>query len=135
MDKKIPKEELWKVYNNLPEDLKTAIFSEDTADAIWNICKLCNINDVSIVAKEVGNVLMGFLPPEKIGETLKKKLKIDESAVKKLEINIQHYIFNPVIDDLMEIYHPEKLEEAKREFKEIEKKKKKKGKDVYRETL
>jgi hypothetical protein len=132
MEEEFSKEELWKIYEKLPKDLKEAIFSEDTADAIWNICKLCNINRVSVVAKRVGNVLMGLLPPEKLKETLQKELKLDNSTAKKLDVYIQHYVFNPVIDDLMALYHPEKLEKIE---EEIEARQEKRSKDVYREPV
>jgi len=58
----LSKEKLWKIFEMLPDDLKDAILSEDTAEAIWNICKLCNIEmeKVPEISKYVGNVLMGF---------------------------------------------------------------------------
>jgi len=33
------REELWKIYKKLPEDLREAISSEDVANSIYSICK------------------------------------------------------------------------------------------------
>ena len=126
----LSKEELWKIYKTLPEDLKEVLFSIDTSEAIWNICRLCEINEVATVAKYVGKVLMGLLPPEELKAALKKDLKLDEERASKLNTYIQHYIFNPVADDLRELYHPEEKEIKEKEIEE-----KPKVKDVYREPI
>ena len=120
----------WEVYKKLPASLQEAIFSPDTADAIWHICQLCDINEVAKVAKRVGDVLIGSLPPEDLQQTLKKELGLDDNVAKKLDTYIQHYIFNPVADDLRELYHPEEKEIEEKEAEE-----KPKVKDVYREPI
>ena len=127
---KITREEFWKLYKVLPEDLKEALFSVDTQDAIVNICKLCDIEDETKVAEIVGDVLIGLLPPEEFKEEAKKKLNLDENKAKKLDMYIQHYIFNPVADDLRELYHPEE-----KEIKEKEVVEKPKVRDIYRESI
>jgi hypothetical protein len=51
----------------LPGKLKDAIFSEKTAESIFNICARYEIEDgerISKVAKFVGRGLMGLLPTE-----------------------------------------------------------------------
>jgi hypothetical protein len=129
MEEEFSKEELWKIYKSLPEDLKETLFSPDTSEAIWNICKLCEINEVAKVAKYVGRVLMGLLAPENLKEVLKKELNLDEDTASKLDTYIQHYIFNPVADDLRELYHPEEKETEKEVVEE-----KVRG-DIYREPI
>ena len=125
----ITKEEFWKLYKALPEDLKEVLFSIDTQEAILNICKLCEIEEEPKVAKLVGDVLTGLLSPEELKDALKKNLNFDEDKAKKLDMYIQHYIFNPVADDLRELYHPEEkeVEETKTEKITV--------KDVYREPI
>jgi len=127
---KITREEFWKLYKVLPEDLKEALFSVDTQEAIVNICKLCNVEDDATVAELVGDVLIGLLPPEEFKEEAKKRLNLDENEAKKLDAYIQHYIFNPVADDLRELYHPEE-----KEIKEKEAAEKPKVRDIYREPI
>jgi len=121
-------EDYWKIYKTLPQDLKEAIFSEDTAEAIWNICRLCNINNVSKVAELVGDVLCGLLPPSEFKEKIIKELNIDEQTANKLFLYIQHYVFDPVRDDLEKLY-----EEAQTTKTEVEASPPKK--DLYREPL
>jgi hypothetical protein len=38
MPEEYTKEQLWKLYEKLLEELKEAIFSEETANSIWDIC-------------------------------------------------------------------------------------------------
>ena len=102
----LSKDDLWKIYEMLPESLKQAIVSEDTADAIWNICKICNIKeeDVPKIAKEVGNVLMGLLPPKHFKDKIRSVVELDDDTAKKLDIYISHYIFDPLKDELSQLY-------------------------------
>lgn len=125
------KEELWKIYNALPPDLQDAVFSEDTAESISNICQICNVENVSLAAKLVGRTLMGLLPPKDFIKTAKGELNLEEERAKQFEMNIQHYIFNPVADDLEFIYESEK-KGAKEGAKETSAQSRK---DSYRETI
>lgn len=103
---KISKEKIWEIFELLPQDLKEAILSEDTAEAIWNICKICNIDEEKIpqVSKLVGNVLMGLLPPNRLQKRLQEIEGIDPETAKKLDVYISHYVFDPVKEELEEIY-------------------------------
>ena len=127
MEDIIDKDAIWKIYETLPNSLKEAIFSEDTSDIIWNIAKIYNISEIPKLARVVGDVLSGLLPPEDFRETIEAELKIDEDTAKKIEMQIEHLIFNPVKEDLDKLYHPEKtkIEEEKPERKE----------DIYREPI
>jgi hypothetical protein len=130
----LTKEQRWEIFNSLPEKLKDAVFSQDTADAIWNICELHNIDEMSTIAKIVGRVLMGLLPPQKVAETIRKNLPtIDESMSNTLSIEIQHYILDSVMEDITTLYIPEKVDklntqESKTEIKD-------ESKDLYREKI
>lgn len=125
------KEELWKIYDALPSDLQEAIFSEETADSIDNICQICKIENVSLAAKLIGRVLMGLLPPKDFIKIAKEELNLEEERAKQFEMHVQHYIFNPVADDLEFIYESE-TKEAKKDAKETGLKKEK---DLYREAI
>ena len=132
----LTKEDRQKIFESLPATLQDAIFSEDTADAIWNICNLHDVNEIPIVAETVGKVLMGLLPPERFADILKKKTpNLDEGVIKKVAAEVQHYIFNPVIDDLMAIYSPEKLEQLTKELEPEIKASFDRRKDTYREKI
>jgi hypothetical protein len=129
---KISQDKLWAIYETLPSELKDSIFSEDTADAIWNICKLHDVDKTSIVAKLVGRVLMGLLPPEMFMETLEDEMSLSEDIAKKIGMEIEHFIFNPIKNKLDTLYEKEgtpKEDVTKREPESPEKA------DTYRELV
>ncbi len=132
----LSRDELWAIYNTLPDALKDAIFSEDTAEAIFNICKLYEIDKNSEVAKIVGKILMGLLPPEFLKDTLQEKTGISEDIAKKATMEIEHFILNPVKKELDALYEEieGKKEESAGDTKEQSAEEPKKE-DTYREPL
>ena len=127
---KLSQDELWAIYDTLPNVLKDAIFSEDTAEAISNNCKLHDVEKTSEVAKIVGRILMGLLPPELFQETLQDEVGLEQDIAKKLAIEIEHFVFNPVKNELDALYNEDRPPEQKVEKKEAEPPKKA---DTYRE--
>ena len=104
MIKEYTKEQVWKLYEKLPDELKEAIFSGETADDIWNICDRNEVNEVSKVAKYAGYVLMGVLPPDEFQETLEVEAGIKKEMAKKVTQEINRFIFYPVKPCLEEVY-------------------------------
>lgn len=115
----LSKDKLWAIYETLPDNLKDAIFSEETSDAIWNICKLHDVKKISDTAKIVGRVLMGLLPPKMLIQTLQDELMLNEDIAKKVGIEIEHFVFNTIKDELCALY--EENENAKERITEKEK--------------
>jgi hypothetical protein len=101
---KYTKEQFWKLYEKLPEELQGAVFSVETADNIWNVCENNNIDEVSEIAKLVGNVLLGVLAPEDFQATLEKELKLEKETAKKTTQEINRFIFYPVRVELEKLY-------------------------------
>ena len=93
----LSKDELWAIYDTLPDILKDAIFSEDTADAVWNVCKLYDVDQTSEVAKLVGQILMGLLPPEMFSETLQDELNLNKDTAKKVSMEIEHFVLTHLV--------------------------------------
>ncbi len=106
MPKAYTREQLWKLYKKLPEELQEAIFSVETADNIYGICERNNvgIEKISSVATYVGNVLVGVLPPEELQETLEKEVKLEKAVAKKVAQEINRFIFYPVRPALEQLY-------------------------------
>ncbi len=134
----LSRDELWAIYNTLPDTLKDAIFSEDTAEAIFNICKLYEITKNSEVAKIIGKILMGLLPPEFLKDTLQEELGISEDIAKKTAMELEHFILNPVKKDLDVLYqevdgNKETMESAAAEQAPSAEEPKKE--DTYREPI
>jgi len=146
MAKDYTPEEIDKILQNLPEELKEAVFSMETADAIWNVCIKQKIADerMTKIAEYTGYVLMGLLSPQEFQEVLKRELKIETATAKKVTQEINRFIFYPVKPALeqlykMEITPSEKIEEKSSLTKTAEGKKEKPtkptGGDVYREPI
>ena len=108
MIKPYPPEKFWKLYKKIPQELKDALFSEETGNDIYEICER---NDVLDQHKQilvlVSRVLLGTLPPKEFEEMLKKELKIAKQTVKKVVQEINRFIFYPVRPLLEELYRVE----------------------------
>jgi len=104
------KEQFWKLYETLPEELKTALFAEETSEAILNACEASDIDKVSEVARIVGRVLVGLLPPEDFQKTLQLELELDTETATTASSEINQYIFAPIKNSLARLYNTEPLE-------------------------
>ena len=101
------KDQLWKLYDKLPAELQEAVFSEETAGYIGTVCERYGLeeNKISEVAKFVGRVLMGVLPPKSFQEVLAKEIGLKKDAAQQISHEINRFVFAPVKDHLNQIYH------------------------------
>jgi hypothetical protein len=136
-------EQIWKLYEKLPQELKEAIFSEETAKNIEEICERNGIEGdlISEIARYTGRVLLGILPPNEFQETLEKELKLEKEVAKKVSQDIDRFIFYSVKASLGELYKieiatPATMRVASPEVAPQKEKPKVPPKaDTYRETL
>ena len=159
MPEEYPKEELQKIYEALPDDLKEAMFSDEVADNISDICAANGLEEEKCpeIAKSVADVFLGLLPPNEFEKELKEKLSLDNDSAKKISQEITRLVFFPLKTNLEALYKikidipdnlPEELpkeevlrEEAPGEETSMEEKsgeeapKKRGGKDSYREPI
>lgn len=98
------KEILWVVYETLPRDLQSRIFSEETANINWDLAEKYNIENVSKFAEMVGDVFLGVLPPGKFQERLANDLKLDPQVASTLFQDAQELLFGPVHASLDRLY-------------------------------
>ena len=111
MPEEYSKDQLWKLYEKLPEELQEAIFSGENADNIDGICTRNGIEElIAEIAKYTGRVLMGILPPADFQQTLEKELKLEEPVAKKVSQEINRFIFFPIKDVLNSLYKIESSE-------------------------
>jgi hypothetical protein len=140
------REQLWKLYEKLPEELKEAIFSVETADNIGNICQRNKVPDAKVpeVARYTGRVLMGLLPPKELEAVLAKEVKLKTEVAKNVAREINRFVFFPVKEVLSQLYEIEitpparpkgAVELAERPVPEAEEEEKPKKEDIYRETI
>jgi hypothetical protein len=141
MAEEYSREQLWKLYEKLPDELKDAIFSEETAENIGEICERNGIDDerVSEIARFTGRVLMGLLPPEELQGILEKEVKLEREVAKKISQEINRFIFYPVKSSLEKLYKIEVAPPAgvtpKARPPEKPPEEKPKRKDIYLEPI
>ncbi len=98
------KDEMWKLYEKLPEELKEAVFSQENADYIFNACERYGVSEVSRVASSVGLVLMGLLLPRDLQGTLVKEVGLNTTTAQKVASDINRFVFYPVKPALEQLY-------------------------------
>lgn len=114
MPEKYTKEQFWKLYEKLPQELKDALFSEETGNYIYETCKKNGIEDkLGEVVESVGQVLLGVLPIENFQENLEKELKLKKEVAKKVFQEINRFIFFPLKESLTALYGTEIIPTAK----------------------
>jgi len=133
MPREYIKDELWKIYEKLPEQLQEAVFAVETADNIGSICENNKIKEADIVARLVGNTLLGILPLEDFQKILEEELKIKKEVAEKVSQEINNLIFTPVKESLTKIYRGEIP--VKKEWEIPQKPTYPLGKDTYRESI
>ena len=102
---KYTNEQFWKLYEKLPQELKDALFAEETGNNIYDICQRYEIEDnLPEIVDYVGRVLAGVLPPDDFQKTLEETLKINKDTAQKAAREINRFIFYPVKGALEELY-------------------------------
>lgn len=97
MPKNNTSEKFWELYDKLPQELKDALFAEETGDNIYDVCKKNNLWDKSDdIVKSVGQVLLGLLTPDDFKKSLEKDLKLKPDTVKSVFQDLNRLIFYPV---------------------------------------
>jgi len=142
MAEEYPKEQLWKLYEALPNDLKDAIFSEKTADVINDVCQRSGLEkETTLVAKYTGYVLLGLLTPDEFQKALQEELQLKNGVAKKVALEISRFVFFPVKGSLEALYKIEiekpivSEKEAVPEEETVTTRAARRGKDVYKEPI
>ena len=138
MPKEYTREEFWKLYEKLPQELKGALFAEETGNNIYEVCKRNGVeNNLDQIVEYVGQVLVGVLPPDEFQATLEKEVKLKKDIAKKVAQEINRFIFYPVKSSLEELYKIEIAPPAKPKVvpPPEEKPPAPPAKDIYREPI
>ena len=137
MPKEYKKEQYWKLYQELPEELKKVVFSEETARTIFDICRRNGIDDVSQISGYIQDVLLGILPLKDFQETLERETGLEKKLAEIIMGEINRFIFYPVKPTLEELYKIEISPPTKPPGISPPEKKPAAppGKDVYREPI
>ncbi len=100
------KDELWKIFEALPLELKQAVFSEETADTIQETCQRNNIPEEQMgkIAGIVGDSLMGLLHPEDLAQAIINETGLPPDQAIGVARDINRLIMFPVKSYLYEFY-------------------------------
>lgn len=134
------KDEFWKIHEKLPQELQEAIFSEETADNVFNTCERNGVEEVSRVAYYAGLVLMGLLLPQEFSGVLETDVKLPKTLADAIARDLNRLVFYPVKPALEQLHRMEieisaKIVTPKPEENEKEKPEEPREEDPYRENL
>lgn len=109
--------EIQQKFKDLPQDLRDAIFSVDTADIIQAIAKRhgLSIDKMGELADEVGLLILGATHPKDFVSHLEKKLDVDVEKVKKIAEEVNTQIFAKIKESLKKMHAMEEEEIIKKE--------------------
>jgi len=99
-------EQLIEIYKTLPEDIKNALDSVDTLDAVEEIgikYKL-HMDQEGVLNNETGKVLLGLTDPVTFVDTISSKLGIDRTIASQIVGDINEKILLKVKDSLKQIH-------------------------------
>ncbi len=127
--RKYTPEDAWRAYEQLPQEIKKVIFSVDTSETIEKICVRNNIKreKSSLLAEQIGYVLLGLFPPEEFKEWLYEEFGKEKG--KLISHDIFRFIFFPIKNELEEIYKTEVISLPKAKISPPPKR------DIYREPI
>lgn len=130
MAKEIDQKLIFEILEKLPEEIKEVLFSGETADSIYNICKKEGVPNQKIapVAKYVGHVLIGALSAGDFQKTLEKDVGLEKAVAERINQQINKNFFLLVGESIAEEKAAE-IEEA------APAPKKPPTKDIYREQV
>ncbi len=100
------KEEMWKIFEKLPPELKTAVFSQETADTIWETSERNGLGGEQThqIGKLVGDSLMGLLHPEDLAQTIIDETGLSPEQASNVARDINRLIMFPVKSYLYDFY-------------------------------
>lgn len=135
--------ELEKLFEALPIELKDALLSEETAERIAQISHRYELLEEQTpeLAKLVGKILLGLLPPEQVQEVLTAQLAVEPERAQYISREVNRFILFPVKEQLSELYSEirfapgGRLERKRAETEILKSKEAKTAADIYQETI
>ncbi|PCI30269.1 hypothetical protein COB55_00620 [Candidatus Wolfebacteria bacterium] len=92
------KEQKREKYNKLPQEMRDALLSMETAEAIFETTKKygLGVKESGIVADETGNVMLGLTRSDEYIKQLSEHLEIEDDVVAKIATEINQSVFSKV---------------------------------------
>ena len=104
LEKENLKEKISQIYDNLPEEIKQALFSYENAILNLKICQKFGISEekASRLSLLVGKVLLGILNPKDFSEKLSQDLEISPETSLKIFHLLSREVFFPLREKIKE---------------------------------
>lgn len=115
-------QQIAQMYNDLPEDLKEAIFSVEMSSVVEKIGKeyQLNIEQIGDLANETGMVMLGVTHPDEFISSLSERLEVDKEKSSSIAHKVNDQIFKPVRDSLRKIHNIRDDEAKSRQVQSFE---------------
>ena len=112
--KNFTEEQIAQMYDNLPEDLKEAVFSVDMSEVVEKIGRghQLAIDKIGDLANETGMVMLGVTHPDEFIGNLAERLEVDKEKARGIAQEINEQIFKKVRDSLRKIHNMREGEEV-----------------------
>ena len=113
--KNFTEEQIAQMYDNLPEDIKDAIFGLEMNEIVEKIGRenQLNIEQIGDLANETGMVMLGVTHPNEFIGNLADRLEVDKEKARVIAQEINEQIFKKVRDSIRKIHNTR--EEAEEE--------------------
>ncbi len=111
---KFTKEELNERYQKLPQVLKDALYSPETAEKLFAVGRRngLTIEEIGSAAEEAGYVILGLTRPGFFIDALQKRIDAEEKQIKQLASDINRQVFFPLREALKQAHEFDVSEEA-----------------------
>ena len=105
--KNFTEEQIAQMYDNLPEDLKDAIFGLEMNEIVEKIGRenQLNIEQIGDLANETGMVMLGVTHPNEFIGNLADRLEVDKEKARAIAGEINEQIFKKVRESLRKIHN------------------------------
>jgi len=105
--KNFTEEQIAQMYDNLPEDLKDAIFGLEMNEIVEKIGRenQLNIEQIGDLANETGMVMLGVTHPNEFIGNLADRLEVDKEKARAIGGEINEQIFKKVRESLRKIHN------------------------------
>ena len=111
--KNFTEEQIAQMYDNLPEDLKDAIFGLEMNEIVEKIGRenQLNIEQIGDLANETGMVMLGVTHPNEFIGNLADRLEVDKEKARAIAGEINEQIFKKVRESLRKVHNIREGEE------------------------
>jgi hypothetical protein len=132
MIEKYTKEEVYKIYQELPETLKGVLFSEETSQIINSSCKKNDITESQMeeILILIGEIIIGITDIDSLEKNMIRDLGISIDKAKNISREINRFVIFPIKEDIIQA--ASKMLEKEVSDNSLDRPKKK---DPYREPI